>query len=169
LPTQAASDWTTLVSSQAVTAIVSAIVAAAVYYFLEGRKFRREQRVNDVKERLDRFYSPMIFHFENMKSWGAAWGKDTYVFAGETLGRKIDDMNDLMRSGLRFVSPKVEKLWYEWQPYAVAAVERRRGNDFYPHLSEAEFVNRSRVLHEALNLDRAELSKQYHNAIGENR
>ena len=120
-----------------------------------------------MKERIDRFYSPMIFHFENMKSWGAAWGQDTYVFAGETLGSKIADMNNLMRSGLRFVGHNVERLWYDWQPYAVAAVERRRGKDIYPHLTETEFVNRSRLLHEALKVDRAELTRQYRAAIGE--
>jgi hypothetical protein len=157
---ESAADWFAVVG-------LAGITGALVNWLLQGRTFKKKQHIEHLKERIDKFYSPMIFHFENMRSWGDAWGQDTYVFAGGTLGSKIGDMNDIMRSGLRLVSHNVEKLWYEWQPYAVAAVERRRGKDSYPHLTDAEFVSRSRLLHEALKLDHAVLSKQYHDAIGE--
>ena len=95
-----ASDWFAVVGLAGITATVT---GALINWLLQGRSFKQQQRIDHIKERIDKFYSPMIFHFENMKSWGAAWGKDTYVFAGETLGSKISDMNELMRSGLRFV------------------------------------------------------------------
>ncbi len=51
-------------------AVVAGIVASLVNWFLEGWKFKREQGTIDLKERIDKFYSPLIFHFENMRSWG---------------------------------------------------------------------------------------------------
>jgi hypothetical protein len=104
----------------------------------------------------------MIFHFENMRSWSAAWGRSSgYVFAGETLADKLEDMKTLMRNGLRLISPTVQRLWYEWQPYAIAAVERRRGQDLYPPFAEEELQKRSKALHDALIADREKLMQDY--------
>lgn len=101
-----------------------------------------------------------------MKSWGAAYTQQSgqatgYVFAATTLADKLEDMKGLMRSGLRFVSPTVEQLWYEWQPYAIAAVERRRGEDLYPSFNDAGFQTRSASLHNALKADREKLTEAY--------
>ncbi len=74
---------------------------------------------------------------------------------------KLEDMKGLMRSGLRFVSPTVERLWYEWQPYAVAVVERRRGKDLYPSFTDDDFQIRSARLHDALKADREKLTEAY--------
>jgi hypothetical protein len=84
-----------------------------------------------------------------------------YVFAAATLADKLEDMKNLMRSGLRLVSPTVEQLWYNWQPYAIAVVERRRGNDLYPSFTDAEFQIRSSALHNALKQDRQGLTEAY--------
>lgn len=155
-------DITDLLSIVGVSSIVSILLSALVNWLSEEHKFKREQNIAYVKEKVDSFYSPMIFHFENMRSWSAAWGHESgYVFAGETLGNKLDDMASLMRSGLRFVSPSVETLWYKWQPYAIAAVERRRGKDLYPHLDEKELQILSGKLHNALKVDRDKLMKEY--------
>jgi hypothetical protein len=64
---QSVYDWIIQLGS---TAVVAGIVASLVNWFLEGRKFKREQRTIDLKERIDKFHSPLIFHFENMRSWG---------------------------------------------------------------------------------------------------
>jgi hypothetical protein len=163
VPTPVIPDWVIQVASSSVTtAVVSAIVAAAVYWFLEGRKFKKEQQINYLKERLDTFYSPLVFHFENMRSWGVFLG-ERYAWAQQTLKAKNDDMNSIMRAGMRFVSPKVEALWYDWQPYSVAAT--RPGT--YPPYSLDEFLKRTEKLHEALKSEREELMRRYYKGIGE--
>ena len=156
------SDWLTTIGLAGLT---GSIAGAVINYAFEGRKFKREQRITHLKESLDKFYSPLIFHFENMKSWGKVWGQP-YAFATEALGSKIGDMNEIMRTGLRFASAQVETLWYEWQPFAVAVVERRRGQDMYPHLTTEEFVLHSQRLHEALRAHREELEKEYNQGMG---
>jgi len=89
-----------------------------------------------------------------------------YAYATETLAAKIGDMNDIMRSGIRFAGPKVPTLWYEWQPWAVAAVERQRNRNVYPQFKYDEFLLRSQRLHEALKADSQELLRQYEREIG---
>jgi len=147
-------------------AILSSIISTWYSYSLEQKKFKREQGIAYLREKLDKFYSPMIFHFENMKSWGAFWGEQSYVYATETVASKISDMNELMRLGLRFVSREVEALWYEWQPYAVAAVEERRGKSPYPQFRSEEFQKWSERLHRALSADRDNLMNQHRLLIG---
>lgn len=157
-----ADQYTNLLTIIGLSSITGSLVGAAVNWVLEGRKFKREQNVTYVREKIDAFYSPMIFHFENMRSWSAVYGhKSGYVFAGESLGAKLEDMKALMRSGLRFVSPIVESLWYEWQPYAVAAVERLRGKDVYAWFNEEELQIRSQKLHRALRADCEKLMEEY--------
>jgi hypothetical protein len=155
-------DWLATIGLAGLT---GSIAGAVINYVFEGRKFKREQRIAHLKESLDKFYSPLVFHFENMKSWGKVWG-EPYVFATEVLGAKIGDMNEIMRTGLRFASAQVEALWYEWQPFAVAVVERRRGQDMYPHLTTDGFILRSQRLHEALRADHDELEKEYNQKMG---
>jgi hypothetical protein len=100
-----------------------------------------------------------------MKSWGVFLGAD-YAYAPATLAGKIDDMNEIMRSGIRFASPEVQTLWYEWQPWAVAAVERHRVGNVYPQFKYDEFILRSQRLHERLKADCQELLRQYSSEIG---
>ncbi len=154
-------DIADLLSIVGLSSIISILFTAILNWFSDEHVFKRDQNITYIKEKIDSYYSPMIFHFENMKSWGTAWGQDKYVYAGETLGNKIADMNDLMRSGVRFVNRDVEQLWYKWQPFAAAAVERRRGKDVYPWFSEEELQIRSRNLHEALLADRQKLIQEY--------
>ena len=154
-------DITDFLTIIGLSSIISIFFTAIVNWLSEEHAFKRDQNIAYIKEKIDSYYSPMIFHFENMKSWGAAWGQDSYVYAGETLGNKIGDMNDLMRSGLRFVNRDVEQLWYKWQPFAAAAVEERRGKNLYPWFREEELQIRSRKLHEALVADRQKLIQEY--------
>lgn len=159
-------DIPELLSIVGLSSILSILLSGFVSWLSREREFKREQNIAYLKERLDNFYSPMVFHFENMRSWAAAHGhKSGYVFATGTLGDKLEDMKGLMRSGMRLVSPKVEELWYAWQLFAVAAVERRRGQDFYPKFSDEEFQNRSAALHVALKEDRERLHQIIHQAL----
>jgi len=129
-----------------------------VNWFLEGRKFKREQRIAFLKEKRDRFYSPLIFHFENMKSW-AVWlrSPDKYAFSLQELERKLEDMYQIMKSGMGLASPEVAKLWFEWQPTAVPT---------HPSWQPEEFLKRSEKLHQALMDDFKKLGKQYFKEIG---
>jgi hypothetical protein len=144
-------------------AILSSIVSTWFSYSLSQRRFKREQRIAYLKEKLDNFYSPMLFHFENMHSW-AEFGRSPqkHVWADKSLAAKIGDMNNIMRSGMRYVSPKVEKLWYQWQPLAVAAVDK-----VYPEYRLDDLLSRSQKLHEALLAERDALMKQYRHELGE--
>jgi hypothetical protein len=154
-----------LLTTVGLAGIVGSLSGAAVNWYFEGRKFKREQRIAHLKERLDNFYSPLIFHFENMKSWGVFLEKP-YAYSSDTLAAKIGDMNNVMRSGMRLAGTKIEALWYEWQPWAVAAVERRRKRKIYPQFKYDEFLLRSRRLHDALKADCEELLGQYRKEIG---
>jgi len=154
-----------LLSVVGLAGIVGSLSGAAVNWYFEGRKFKREQRIGHLKDRLDNFYSPLIFHFENMKSWGVFLEKP-YAYSSDTLAAKIGDMNNVMRSGMRLAGTKIEALWYEWQPWAVAAVERRRKRKIYPQFKYDEFLSRSHRLHDALKADCEELLGQYRKEIG---
>ena len=143
---------------------IAGITATIVNYIFEERKFKREQRIIDLKERIDRFYSPLIFHFENMRSWAVFLRSDKkYAWADRTLAEKIEDMCKIMRDGLRFASRQVEELWYEWQPLAVAVIERE---SYRKHFDLEEFQKRCERLHEALKSDREEIMKLYDEGIG---
>jgi uncharacterized membrane-anchored protein YhcB (DUF1043 family) len=151
-----------ITSSSVGTAVVSAIVAAIVYWFLEGRKFKREQQINYLKERLDTFYSPLVFHFNNMRSWGGFLGTK-YAWDQATLVGKNQDMANIMRTGMRFVSPEIEKLWYEWQPFSVAATVQEV---YKEQFNMEEFIKHTERLHEKLKAEREELMKHYRKEIG---
>jgi hypothetical protein len=144
-------------------AILSSIVSAWLSYIFNQRKFKSEQRIGYLKEKLDNFYSPMIFHFQNMHSWAKfRRSPHKHVWADKSLAAKIGDMNDIMRSGMRFVSPTIEKLWYQWQPMAVAAVDRQ-----YPEFRFEDLLASSQKLHEALLRERNALMKEYRHELGE--
>jgi len=153
-------DWIAMTIAIVSSFGVGSIVGVLISGFIERQNLAKQQRITDLKERLDNFYSPLIYHFENMRSWAKAHGSSQrYAFARKTLAAKIGDMNSLMRLGLRYGSPKVRDLWYDWQPFAVAAVE---GPQVYPNLADPdEFMNRSQRLHEALESDCNELLTQY--------
>jgi hypothetical protein len=155
-------DITELLGIVGLSSILSILLSALVNWLSEEHTFKREQNITYLKEKIDSFYSPMIFHFENMRSWSAAWSQESgFVYSGKTLGDKLEDMKGLMRSGLRFASPDVKTLWYKWQPFAVAAVELRRGKDLYPWFSEEELQIRSQRLYEAVQAESERLMKEY--------
>jgi hypothetical protein len=155
-------DITELLSIVGLSSILSIIVSALLNWFSEERTFKRDQSLVYLKEKIDSFYSPMIFHFENMKSWSAAWNQESgYVYSGDTLADKLEDMKKLMRSGLRFASPDVRKLWFEWQPFAVAASLLRKEKKTYPWFSDEELQVRSRKLHAAVQAESERLTQEY--------
>jgi hypothetical protein len=157
-----ASEFLTVIGISSIfSSVVSIIIGAIINVLAEDRKFKREQNIAYLEEKLDKFYAPMMFNFENMKSWGAAWGQDTLAYSGTTLADKLEDMKGLMRSGLRFASKEVKALWYDWQPYAVAAVHSRKGEYPYPWFSEAELQKRSRKLHDAIQAESQKLTSEY--------
>jgi hypothetical protein len=152
-----------LLSIVGLSSILSILVSAFVNWLSEERKFKREQNILYLKEKIDGFYSPMMFHFENMRSWAGAWGRESaYSYSGKTLADKLDDMKALMRSGLRFASPDVRTLWYKWQPFAVAAVElRKKKRNIYPWFTEQELQTRSQKLHAAVQSESERLAQEY--------
>jgi len=148
--------------SSIIASSLSILLSAVVNWLSWEHKFKREQNITYLKEKIDSFYSPMIFHFENMRSWAEAWNRESgYSYSGKTLADKLEDMKGLMRSGLRFASPDVKTLWYKWQPFAVAAVELRRRKNLYPWFSEKELQIRSQRLYEAVEAESERLTKEY--------
>jgi hypothetical protein len=152
-----------LLSIVGLSSILSILVTAFVNWVSGERTFKREQNIAYLKEKIDSFYSPMVFHFENMRSWADAWHRESgYSYSSETLANKLEEMKRLMASGLRFASPDVRALWYKWQPYAVAAVElRRKKKSIYPWFSEAELQMRSEKLHMAVQSEGERLAQEY--------
>lgn len=147
--------------------VTGAVASAVMNWLFEGRKFKREQRLADLKEKVDRYYSPLNFHFENMRSWAVFLrSSDRYAWASETLANKLEDMKEIMRSGLRFASPQVQALWYEWQPFAVAAVEEsRKGKAVYQQFDRKGLLDRTERLHDAIKAEKDDLLKRYHKEI----
>jgi len=150
-------------SLSVLAAAVGAVFGGLMNWFLEGRRFRREQKISDLKEKIDRFYSPLLFHFENMRSW-ATWLGDptTYAFSGDEMHKKLMDMYEIMRSGMRFASPEVTKLWFQWQPLATMSRS--------PSLKDEQrkkFTELSEALHNRLNQDFSAIMNDYSEEIGE--
>jgi len=153
--------------------LVGVLIGALIVHWFEERKLKKQEQITLLKESIDRFYSPLLFHFENMKSWGKFQGSDTqYVFALTELQNKLSDMYLIMKSGIRLASPEVRRLWYEWQPYAVAEVEYRRiqlGIDKGPTYGQRNptiFNDKSTELHEALKADYKTLNEKYATQTG---
>jgi len=158
-------DWIIqLGSTAAVAGLVASILTAVMNWLLEGRKFRREQRIINLTDRIDKFYSPLIFHLENMKSWGGFLkSPDGYAWSGQELEHKTDDMYQIMRSGIRFSSPRVEKAWYDWQPFAIASMLQSTYKEYY---DRRQLIDRTQRLHEALKADNERLKEQYYKLVG---
>lgn len=125
----------------------------------------------DLKEKLDRYYSPLNFHFENMRSWAVFLNSsERYAWAAETLADKLEDMKEIMRSGLRFASPEVQALWYAWQPFAVAAVEESRERKrVYQQFDTKGLLDRTERLHDAIKAEKDDLLKRYRHEIDSGR
>jgi len=157
-------DWGIQLGS---SSIISAIVATVVYYFLEGRKIKKELRITHLKEAIDQFYSPLLFHFDHMKAWSVFRGdRENYAFDPITLTGKLRDMESIMRIGIRLASRDVRNLWHEWQPNAIAAVELRKEGATYDEYDPQKFVRCSQMLHQALKDDYSMLEKKYFGEIG---
>jgi phosphate/sulfate permease len=149
--------------SAGIGGIIGSLLTVAAEHYFEEKKSKRDQRVADLKERLGKLWH-LLFYFGNMRSWGefttGAKDKASYAFATEVLARYLGEMTTIMQSETWHVGLGVRNLWFEWQPYAVAAVERRRGKIAYPRFSEAEFLERTGRLHDALTADYKELVNQ---------
>jgi hypothetical protein len=157
---------TELLSIVGLSSIISILLSSLVNWVSEEHRFKREQNIIYLKEKIDSFYSPMLFHFENMRSWSDAWSQESgYAYSGDALADKLGDMKELMRSGLRFTSTNVRALWYKWQPFAVAAVELRKGMTTYPWFSEEELQIRSKKLHMTIQAESERLTQEYEKSI----
>jgi len=157
-----------LLSASFIGGAIGSLITIFVRWKLEEGRIKREERRSFLEERIDSFYSPLLFHFDHMKSWGAFLGNpEGYAFDPTTLTGKLRDMESIMRSGIRFASKDVRNLWHEWQPIAVAAVEERReGRRTYPQYDPQKFLKCSVALHSALNNDYNKLEK-YFEEIGQ--
>jgi hypothetical protein len=140
--------------------ILGSLVTVLANWYVEEERARRERRITDYRASLDKLWR-LLFYFGNMKSWGVFVGAP-YAFATDTLGRYLDEMADMMKSEM-FVGVKVRELWFAWQPYAVAAVEKRRGKVIYPQFNESEFISRSQQLHDALEAEYKKMLRRYTN------
>lgn len=144
-------------------AIVGSLVTILANWYVEEQKSKREHRIIDLKKSLDKLWR-LLFYFGNMKSWGVFVG-GPYAFATDTLAKYLDEMAEMMKSEL-FVGVEVRDLWFAWQPYAVASVEKRRGQNIYPQFDSKEFDNRSQRLHDALKEEYDKLLRRYKNEVG---
>ena len=128
----------------------------ASYY--EEQKLRRERHIANLEKRIDNLWR-LLFYFGNIESWGVALGV-TYSFGSEVLGRYLDEMLEMMKSQM-YVGSVVRQLWLDWQPYAVASVEKLRGQATYSFYTKDEFEKRSRQLHQALKDEYEKRLKEY--------
>lgn len=131
---------------------LSAFVGAFAYWYFEGRKVRQERQIKDLKERLDEFYSPLLFHFENMKSWAIWLGEpDKYEFSLQELQNKFNETTQIMKSKMRLATTEIRRLWFDWQPSAVPS---------HPSWKRDEFLKRSHRLHEAIKSEYEKLDNE---------
>ena len=147
-----------LVAAAGIGGFLASVIGPVISWHYEGRRFKRERRITNLERRIDKLWR-LLFYFGSMESWGAVQG-GSIAFAPEVLGRYLNEMVEMMKSEM-FVGSAVRKLWFEWQPYAVAAVEKREGKSTYTFFNNNEFETRFRRLHEALLDDYERLSRQY--------
>ena len=86
-----------LLATIGLAGVTGAVASGVMNWVFEGRKFKREQRLADLKEKVDRYYSPLNFHFENMRSWAVFLkSSDRYAWGAETLANKLEDMKEIL-------------------------------------------------------------------------
>jgi hypothetical protein len=147
-------------------AFLASLMTPIVSSYFEREKIKRDRRISDLKENIAKLWR-LVFYFGNMRSWGVFVGAP-YAFATEVLGRYLDEMAQMVKLEMGFVEPRIQKLWFDWQPYAVAAVERRRRkrSRIYPKFTKEEFYIRSERLHEAVEAEWKKALKQYNKELG---
>jgi len=152
------SDWIALIIS---SSAVATIVASLLHHYFGIQELKQKERIAYLKERLDEFYSPLLFHFKNMKSWGEWESPRTriYAFSNQELIRKSGDMYEIMRAKMRLSSLTVRELWFEWQPIATSPRP-------WPQSIQDEFDKRSQKLHEALEDEYKDLKEKYLKELG---
>lgn len=146
------------VAALGIGSFLGSILAPVIGSYYEGRKLRRERRIANLEKRIDNLWR-LLFYFGNMGSWGVVQGA-TYSFGAEVLGRYLDEMVEMMKSQV-YVGSVVRQLWLNWQPYAVASVEKKRGQATYSFYTKDEFERRTRKLHKALKHEYESRLKEY--------
>ena len=152
-----------LVAAAGIGGFLASVIAPVISWHYEGRTFKRERRIANLEKRIDKLWR-LLFYFGNMESWGAVQG-GSIAFAPEVLGRYLGEMVEMMKTEM-FVGSAARKLWFEWQPYAVAAVEKREGKSTYAFFNNNDFVSRFHRLHQALLDEYERLSKEYQSETG---
>ena len=147
-----------LVAALGIGSFLGTILAPMIGFHYEERKLKQERRNANLEKRIDTLWR-LLFYFGNMESWGVVQGAP-YAFATEVLGRYLDEMAEMMKSEM-YMGSVVRQLWFDWQPYAVASVEQRRGSVVYQFYSKDEFVKRSHRLHQALKHEYEMLLREY--------
>jgi hypothetical protein len=155
-------------SLSVLSALIGAVAAGITNWLLEGRKFKREQRLAYMKDRLDLLYSPLLLYFDNMKSWAQMLNlPDEYAFfrSGMTwppqipLEEMLEKMYQKMEVGMRMASQDVIDLWLKWQPLAVM-----HGS---PMVNYTELHRLSSQLHGQLKTDYNTIRDDYLREVGE--
>jgi len=138
--------------------IIAVIVSAFCNYTFDVRRMGKDRRITYLDEALERFYGPMIYYFRLMEGWGKFIGAPNgYPFHPDTLTEYLREMEDCMKKGIRFASPEISDLWYEWQPYAVAAIELRKGGTSYTQFTPEAYKKKTKELSQAIRKEAEEL------------
>jgi hypothetical protein len=135
------------IAALGIGSLIGSVISPPIASYFEERKLRQERRVVNLEKRIDSLWR-LLFYFGNMQSWGVVLGT-TYSFGSEVLGRYLGEMLEMMKSQM-YVGSVVRQLWLDWQPYAVASVEKTRGQSTYEFYTKEEFERRSVQLHQAL-------------------
>jgi hypothetical protein len=151
------------VAALGIGSLIGSVISPPIAAYFEERKLRKERRIANLEKRIDGLWR-LLFYFGNMQSWGVVLGK-TYSFGSEVLGRYLGEMLEMMKSQM-YVGSVARQLWFEWQPYAVASVEKLRGQSTYEFYTKDEFERRSLQLHQALNDEYERRLKEYELEVG---
>jgi hypothetical protein len=160
-------DARTLLDSQTILGFVAAlgigsflgsVIPPVITSHYEERKLARERRIANLEKSIDKLWR-LLFYFGNMESWGRALGV-AYSFGSDVLGRYLGEMLEMMKSEI-YVGSVVRQLWLDWQPYAVASVQKLQGKPSHSFYTKDEFERRSRELHKALRDEYEKRLKEY--------
>jgi hypothetical protein len=151
------------VAALGIGSFLGSVISPIIASYYEERKLRRERRIANLEKRIDNLWR-LLFYFGNMESWGVALGV-TYSFGSEVLGRYLGEMLEMMKSQM-YVGSVVRQLWFDWQPYAVASVEKLQGKSTYSFYTKDEFERRFGQLHQAIRDEYERRLKEYELEVG---
>lgn len=127
--------------------IIGAIIGAGsslTIYLLERKKTSKAQQFALIREKLEKAYSPLYFHFEHMKAWGERVKKERgikddkpyFAFSDKEIQRIMEDIYQILRANMHLISPTLSNLILQLRAYWYQDEATSLGQQMYNQLRQ---------------------------------